>query len=275
MKVIRGLTVVLFFGLVYSMGATMVHPWLRLPNVGDIPFTLLFTGFAVCHAGLTRGWRATAAFFVLAATISWCFEQVGVATGLIYGPYHYSAMLGAKLGYVPVVIPLAWFMMIYPAWCVARVLLSESDRSPFSWPPFSWPALLANAVTAAMIITAWDVVMDPGMAQSGNWIWERGGAYFGVPLRNYAGWLLTTVTIYLTAGLAMARLKSSKIETPTRWFAALPIAIYAWFAARYVVNEPIGAFRVIALFTMGFPALLALLRLLLTSGRAALLQPEG
>jgi Carotenoid biosynthesis protein len=47
----------------------------------------------------------------LAVVVSWAFEKVGIATGLIYSPYHYSARLGVKLGAVPVIIPLAWFMM--------------------------------------------------------------------------------------------------------------------------------------------------------------------
>ena len=31
---------------------------------------------------------------------------------------------------------------------------------------------------AAIVMTAWDVVMDPGMSAAGNWIWENGGSYF-------------------------------------------------------------------------------------------------
>jgi uncharacterized membrane protein len=49
----------------------------------------------------------------------------------------------------------------------------------------SIPGLTAQAAIAAMAMTAWDVVMDPGMAAAGNWIWENGGGYFGVPLHNY------------------------------------------------------------------------------------------
>ncbi len=46
-----------------------------------------------------------------------------VRTGLVFGAYHYSDMLGIKLGHVPVLIPLGWFMMIYPSRVVAKAIL--------------------------------------------------------------------------------------------------------------------------------------------------------
>ncbi|ACO33259.1 MULTISPECIES: carotenoid biosynthesis protein [Acidobacterium] len=263
----------LFFAMIYVIGVMVVRPWIYLPDCGNVPFTLLFTGFALVHAAATLGWRRAATFFALAAAISWGFEEAGVATGWIFGPYHYSHMLGAELGYVPVLIPLAWFMMIYPSWCVARVLLPAPSathrRLPF---------LAAQSLMAAMVVTAWDVVMDPGMARGGNWIWEKGGPYFGVPLQNYAGWLLTTFTIYLIAGLVLATPRGQSFVPGIHfhgrvhprldaWFAALPVLLYAWFALRYLTNEREGAFHVIALFSMGFPAMLAVLRLAFPAGQ--------
>jgi putative membrane protein len=55
-------------------------------------------------------------------------------------------------------------------------------------------------VIAAATMTAWDVVMDPGQTRAGSWVWEAGGAYFGVPLQNFMGWMVTTLTIYLLVG---------------------------------------------------------------------------
>jgi uncharacterized membrane protein len=31
----------------------------------------------------------------------------------------------------------------------------------------------------------------------GAWVWTRGGPYYGVPLRNFLGWIVTTFTVYL------------------------------------------------------------------------------
>ncbi len=41
--------------------------------------------------------------------VSLLFESVGVATGWIYGAYHYAQLLGPLLlGLVPYLIPLSW-----------------------------------------------------------------------------------------------------------------------------------------------------------------------
>jgi uncharacterized membrane protein len=152
---------------------------------------------------------------------------------------------------VPVLIPLAWFMMIYPSWMVARAILRGVDQS----------SVLGNVVRAAVaacVMTAWDTVMDPGMAAAGNWVWEKGGSYFGVPVQNYFGWLLTTFLVYCIAGFLWRR--PGKSNGVTRIFEALPVIVYALFALRYIASSSIAALQVIAVFSMGLPALLALIR---------------
>jgi putative membrane protein len=109
-----------------------------------------------------------------------------------------------------------------------------------------------------MVMTAWDTVMDPGMSAAGNWIWEEGGAYFGVPLQNYFGWLLTTFLAYLGAGL-LWRGKAGAIKV-SNGFGALPIVVYAFYGLSYTAPRSIPALQVVAVFTMVMPALVALLR---------------
>jgi uncharacterized membrane protein len=180
-------------------------------------------------------------------------EEIGVRTGLIFGAYHYSDHLGAKLGHVPVIIPLAWFMMIYPSWVVARALIPSLS-------PRALRGLTVLACLAALVMTAWDVVMDPPMAAAGNWIWENRGAYFGVPRHNYVGWLLTTFLVYWIVGWFSLSSHPSPTRT-TRLFGSLPVLVYAFFALRYVAASRFPALQLIALFSMGMPALLALLQL--------------
>jgi putative membrane protein len=44
---------------------------------------------------------------------------------------------------------------------------------------------------------------------------EQGGPYFGVPLRNYFGWVLTTFVIYWLAGAFWGNQKREKLATKT------------------------------------------------------------
>lgn len=248
---------ILFASIMYLITAAAASPWIDLPGLGSVGFTLVFVLFAVLHCARCEGWLRTAFFFTLAATITYLFEETGVRTGLVYGSYHYSDLLGVKLGHVPILIPLAWFMMIYPSWSVARALLHSVDRN-------SLAGIIAVAAIGSMVMTAWDTVMDPGMSAAGNWVWEQGGSYFGVPLRNYFGWLLTTFVVYLSAGIIFSfkRFQTQKDGSDprvTHGFAALPIVVYAWFGLRYVSAASIPALQVVALFAMGLPALLALM----------------
>jgi uncharacterized membrane protein len=62
------------------------------------------------------------------------------------------------------------------------------------------------ALMSAIVMTAWDMIMDPIMVRMGFWVWEVEGPYFGVPLHNYVGWLATTFTIFLLYRLIAPRL---------------------------------------------------------------------
>lgn len=249
---IRAASWLFFAAIMYLILGEAVWPWFRLPILGNVGFTLMFVLFALIHCTALEGpWR-TSAFFAISAIVSYMMEEIGVRTGFIYGAYHYSNLLGAKLGHVPVIIPLAWFMMIYPSWMVAKALVSGIDTR-------SLLGATAQAAVAAGVMTGWDVVMDPSMAVAGNWIWENGGAYFGVPRRNYLGWLLTTFLVYWIASWLWRG--SEHRTTATKRFEVLPVVVYSFFAVRYLTTNRFPALQVIALFSMGMPSLVALIRI--------------
>jgi putative membrane protein len=255
-RILSVLVWVFFAAIVYLIAAEAVQPWFALPGLGNIGFTLVFVLFALLHCWRCEGCSRMGLFFGVSAVVSYVCEEIGVRTGLIYGPYHYSDLLGYKLGHVPVLIPLAWFMMIYPSWVTARALVRGIDTRRLA-------GTVALALVAAMVMTAWDTAMDPPMAAAGNWVWEKGGPYFGVPLRNYFGWLLTTFLVYLGAGLIWrsgSQVSNARPGAPafTRTFAALPVIVYAVHGLRYVTAGRIQALHVVALFAMGLPGLLAL-----------------
>ena len=131
------------------------------------------------------GFRRTSATFFIVAGLTYFTELLGVTTGIPFGKYHYSAVLQPQLAGVPVLIPLAWMMMLPPAWAVGRLITRKSGRSP------------AFVLVSALAFTAWDLFLDPQMVAWGFWQWEIPGQYFGIPLSNYLGWIIVSIVLSL------------------------------------------------------------------------------
>ncbi len=238
-----------------------------LPVIADKGLTFFFTLFSLGHAARMLGWKRALSFSGCCVVVSWCFEATGVRTGLVYGAYHYGDVLGMRVAGVPVLIPFAWFMMVYPSWIVAHLLLQ--DAAPVS----SWKGIVARAFGASVVMTVWDTIMDPTMAAQGNWTWERPGMYFGVPVQNFVGWLATTLTLYLVAGVLFRSLRAPVVVPAGRAFVSLAVVAYLFVAvARCFVASP-PQLRVFAAFSMVVFGALALLRLLLVPQALCLVDP--
>jgi putative membrane protein len=83
--------------------------------------------------------------------------------------------LQPQLGSVPLLIPLAWLMMLPPAWAVAQGIAGAR--------------VLPFAALSGMAMAAWDLFLDPQMVSWRLWVWDQHGGYFGIPWTNYLGWI--------------------------------------------------------------------------------------
>lgn len=121
------------------------------------------------------------------ALLGWAVEFIGSSTGFPFGSYDYTSVLQPQIAKVPLLIPLAWLMMLPCAWAVTTVLIGK-QRSP-----------LLFAFVSALVFTAWDLFLDPQMVAWGFWVWEEPSGYFGIPWVNFLGWILCSFTITLLA----------------------------------------------------------------------------
>jgi uncharacterized membrane protein len=237
--------------------------------------TLFMMLFSVFHAAYVLGWRHTLLFFGITVAVSWSYEHVGVETGLIYGAYHYTDALGLKLGHVPIIIPIAWFMMIYPSYIIAnliaggrqKIIMIRGDKgnNNYSNNRVTLLRILVLSFLSAVIMTAWDLVVDPYLSGPTEraWIWEDGGQYFGVPLHNFGGWLLTTFTIYFLFQLLSERKSQVSPNRPLSIpIILLPLIGYgAMMITNIIPGEP-PELRIIGPIVMGIPLAIAAIRLL-------------
>jgi len=259
-KILLYISIAFLILFIYS---TIVHPFLEdLTSIPGFPggvsaktFFMLF--FSLFHAWYSIGWRKTLVFFVITAAVSWGYEQVGVETGLIYGNYHYTDYLGQKIGHVPIIIPLAWFMMIYPSYMIANLIFS---KKPFLQNN-KIPKIILLSLLSAGIMTAWDSVIDPYLSGPtvNAWIWEDGGPYFGIPIHNFLGWILTTFSIYTIYRIFENKTKPILFKI-NNYYLVLPVLAYGlMLIANLIPGEPKDLLFVGPII-MGIPIILAIIR---------------
>ena len=167
--------------------------------------------------GLTIGWRRTLTFFGITVTLSLASELFGTGTGWPFGNYEYTSGLGYKvLGRVPFTIPLSWFYVGFASYLLMNRL--AEGRAP------KYQGLL-GVLGGAYLLTVWDLVLDPAMAHESLaiqfWTWFETGPYFGMPLKNFAGWAFTAVVF-----MGVSRLAWRRDIRAVEYTAAIPFAIY-------------------------------------------------
>jgi putative membrane protein len=199
------------------------------------PYAMAFYGWAIVNTGTvdiltgalamlafgiaTLGLGRTLLFFVAATVISASAELTGTKTGWPFGGYEYTGFLGFELaGRVPYTVPLSWFYMGFASFLLASKIVQQTrSKNETLW----------SIVLGAWLLMAWDLVLDPAMASDKMtvmhfWVWKEHGAYFGMPLRNLAGWLGTGLT-FIAVGRSVWR-RPFDARTMVAW---LPFTVYA------------------------------------------------
>jgi len=202
---------------------------LSLPPVGQTAFQLSMGGGGVAYivfgaiavslyAYRTLGLATTLGFMVPSVVLSLSSELLGTSTGFPFGHYQYLTGLGYKIAdLVPFTIPLSWFYMGLTCYLLARGGLKVTMGS-------GWVRHLGALAMAAVLLTAWDLVLDPAMSQASFpfWQFQEVGEFFGMPYRNLSGWMGTGL---LFMGVAAFLWRRTPIIL-SRSLLTLPLMVY-------------------------------------------------
>jgi putative membrane protein len=161
------------------------HPWFVLFGV-LVMRSPLVVGVLPAIDRRALGWIG-----VLIA-YTYAIELIGVATGWPYGTFEYTVDLGPMLGGVPMALPVFFIPLVMNAYLLCLLLLGS--RASNGW------LRLASVIGA---VVAMDVVLDPGAVSLGFWSFG-GGTFYGVPLSNYAGWVVSATVAVVTLDRAFA-----------------------------------------------------------------------
>ena len=152
------------------------------------PYVFGFLTAFVLAGTRDLGWRRVLTFGALVWPIAWLAEFSSTRNGVPFGLYHYTeATRGQEMfiGNVPFMDSLSFTFLAYAAFCLARTVIGQR--------PVPLPFL---ALATGVLMMALDVVIDPLAVRGDRWFLGRifyyadGGLYFGVPLSNFAGWIV-------------------------------------------------------------------------------------
>ncbi|WP_329102518.1 carotenoid biosynthesis protein [Micromonospora sp. NBC_01699] len=210
--------------LVVLVLAQIGYPLTQGPDRARLTIATVVLGYllSVGHALLSRGPRTAGTLIVVTTVGGWAVEALGVTTGFPFGDYDYSGLLGPKLLGVPLVIPLAWTWMAWPAWLAAARLTGSG---------------VGRVALAGVGLAAWDLFLDPQMVAEGYWTWRHPTPALpgvpGVPVGNYLGWLLVAVLLMtLLARFAPTAPRLDGVDAPMH-------ALYLWTYASSVLAHAV------------------------------------
>lgn len=118
------------------------------------------------------------AVFISIVLIGLSAEIVGANTGIIFGNYKYSTVLGFSIFGVPLIIGLNWAVVVLGTYSLSQLIISSKF-----WPTHltkSWVSI----TLASGLATLFDYLLEPVAIHLNFWQWQNGN----IPLLNYISW---------------------------------------------------------------------------------------
>ena len=116
-------------------------------------------------------------------------EAIGVATGKVFGAYHYGETMFLQVLNVPLVIALNWTVLIL---AVNNLMYRWTQR----------PILLA--ILSGLFIAVYDYFIEPVAIRLDYWQWEAAE----IPLQNYLAWAVIAFLFSLPLHLWKIKFRS-------------------------------------------------------------------
>ncbi len=238
----------------------------RDPNLLAID-SFMVTAFlfiiAVWHGTERYGKKNMLIFFLITFAVSFFFENLSVHTGFPFGFYNYSPTLGLLT--VPLIIVFGYFSVGYLSWMLSHVLTGQYMKKLEGKQIFIVPFI------AAFLMVMWDLTIDPiSSTLQGLWVWTTPGAYFGVPISNFAGWLFVVFIFFQIFALYLSKydFKPEKaLNTFNKPYWSEAAAVYGItglgtiLSIFYQYNDITLSMALITVYTMIFVTILALINI--------------
>lgn len=158
-----------FITIIYLVGIV----GMLMPQTHQLFVSLSVANLLLCNALLLLFHRPYNLQFVgkaiVVAIAGFLVEVVGVKTGLLFGVYQYTTVLGWQVLGVPLLLGLNWFFMVYSSTQLAKL--------------FKW-SIIPTALLSGLFMVLYDLALEPIAILLNYWQWQGNT----VPIQNYVAW---------------------------------------------------------------------------------------
>ncbi|MEN8704412.1 MAG: carotenoid biosynthesis protein [Polaribacter sp.] len=130
-------------------------------------------------------------FFSACVFAGFTYEVIGINTGILFGDYKYSSVMGYKIFGVPVLLGVLWFTTMY---CVGSLTYQA-----YHWFKIKYKFTISNkleinllAIIAAFAAVFLDLFLEPVAIKLNFWQWYP---YGKIPIYNYVCWFFGSLIL--------------------------------------------------------------------------------
>jgi putative membrane protein len=176
--------------------------------------------FALVHGSILYRSRGILIFTSLCLGVAGLLEGLSLRTGLPFGSYYFTEVMGPKLSGLPILLVLAYLGMGYCSWVMSLLIVGYRK-------PIRGRRTVIIPLLASFVMLAWDLSMEADWSTVDKaWIWRDGGPFFGVPLTNFLGWYLTAF-LFLQGFAFYCRSRAPLASSAPRIYWRAAIFLYA------------------------------------------------
>ena len=161
------------------------------------------------------GWKKMILMNVVSAFFAFLFENTSISLGFPFGYFNHFANQPRIIN-VPLQVGFGYYFYAFSGWLLADLLIGNNKQDKIS--------KIGRPLIGAFIASSMDLITDGinGLI-NGMYEYPEGGGFFGSPLSNSCGWIITTFCILIVWELwIIPKFKNKKeqdeiVGTPSIW----------------------------------------------------------
>lgn len=181
----------------------MEHLFLSVVHTVELrPYVFGFLLVYMLGCSLHLGLKRALLFLITGYSIAWLSEYSSIHNGIPYGYYYYIEQTKDReiwvLG-VPLIDSMSYVFLAYASYSVALLITAPVIRLKRMLYVLETREIRNSAavrILGALLFVYLDIIIDPVALVGRRWFlgqlygYPERGVYFGVPISNFAGWLI-------------------------------------------------------------------------------------